>query len=101
MEESKSEENNSSIETVHSRESSLDVATPSTAEPFNVFQNQIELERSSLDTIEHEIIFTNYIRYKIKFSGINSALEQMRLAVNPGKVNALNMKPENESELIP
>lgn len=94
-------DSDSSLETVHSRRSSMENDISRTAEPLNVFRTQIELERSGLNEIHHETIFPNYIRFHVRYSNINSALNQMRHVVNPRTINALFIRPEEEYELIP
>lgn len=94
-------DSDSSTGTIHSRESSQENEIAGTAEPLNAFHTQIELERSDSNETQHDTIFPNYIRFHIKYSDIDSALNQMKFVVNPRTINALFLRPEEEYELVP
>lgn len=90
---------NSSHGTIHSRESSPRIAIPRTTEPLNAFKIQIELERSNSNETEHNTIFPEYIRYKIKYTNTLSVINQMKNILNRNNVNALYMDPIDEYHL--
>lgn len=90
-----------SIDTVHSRESSLEQDIRRTLESINVFRTQIELRRSHRDLTEHETIFPNYIHYSIEYTNADSVITQLKHVVNNKNINALSLRPEDEPEIIP
>ncbi|GBP98456.1 Retrovirus-related Pol polyprotein from transposon gypsy [Eumeta japonica] len=79
----------SDIATVHS-EVSFTYTIEATDKPLNCFRNQIVLEEASFAHKRNFILFTEKIRHMIEFTDKNTLIDEVKLAVNPGVVNAIH-----------
>lgn len=78
----------SDVATVHSERSST-YTIETTDKPINCFRNQIVLEESRFARKRNFILFTEKTRHLIDFTDRNMLIDEVKLAVNPGVVNAI------------
>lgn len=83
------EEPYSDMATVHS-EISLTHTIESTEKPVNCFKNQIVLHEANYSAHRNFIIFSEKTRHIIDFTDRNTLIDEVKLAVNPGAVNAIH-----------